>query len=281
MKKKTITDAYSIALLVHKSEGKRFTGPLLPNQNSKEIRQLPPDLYGILLKKVVKGMATQSFLREQLGLNLTSLDLSHNNLVKLPRAMRYFNSLSSLTVSYNNLTTLPSDSIGYLFLASLDLSHNNLQHIPSDILRIKGLLSLNLSFNSISAVQSEFSDSFFSLEHLDLRHNRIESFITPIPSLVSLLLSGNPIHVLPHTFVEMQHLETFSFDASNIPKEILAQHPREIRSYLEDLQRDSEKCYRMKLLVVGDAHVGKVHDARPFHLSKLSIDECYSMLATG
>jgi Leucine-rich repeat (LRR) protein len=81
---------------------------------------------------------------------LTSLDLSHNQLIALPAWVGDVRSLVSLNVSHNDLTELPS-WIGNLTTA-LDLSHNQLTELPPTFANLAVLTDLQLGDNRFPRV---------------------------------------------------------------------------------------------------------------------------------
>ena len=78
-------------------------------------------------------MASVITIKTVYNINITNLDLSANNFIKLPPKLQYLTKLTHLDVSYNKLTKL-STHIQYLTrLTILDLSYNKLRALPTDI----------------------------------------------------------------------------------------------------------------------------------------------------
>jgi len=93
---------------------------------------------------------------------IRKLDLSHNHLESIPFAVG-FSQMQDLLLHHNHIRSLIPGVFGNMSsLRSLDLSHNRITKVPLHA----------FSFN----VSSMSKDSFvFTLEHLNLSHNRIES----------------------------------------------------------------------------------------------------------
>ena len=123
------------------------------------------------------------------------------------------------------------------------------------------LLELDLSYNSLRIIPEWFAE-LESLQVLNLTHNCLEAFPPCLPGLRKLFLTANPyLKLIPTEFKQMTSLEYVALDAKNIanmPVEIVSREPEDIRKYLEDLQRGHQKCYRIKLMIVGEEAVGKV-----------------------
>uniref|UniRef100_A0A7S0YIR7 Uncharacterized protein n=1 Tax=Polytomella parva TaxID=51329 RepID=A0A7S0YIR7_9CHLO len=162
---------------------------------------------------------------------LTSLDLSHNKLTKLPEDFTPLSDLRSLNVASNSLVTLPA-SIAYLErLATLNVSQNALVTLPSNLgsnqpaLAVviacqnqiqcvppglamdPGLIKLDLSKNKIQNLDDRvLSSGFRALVELDLSENLLSGTLNPsigsLGKVQILRLSRNKIQTLP---AQIQH----------------------------------------------------------------------------
>ncbi|MEH2236000.1 COR domain-containing protein, partial [Nostoc sp.] len=148
---------------------------------------------------------------------LTSLDLSFNQLTTLPEALASLQELTSLDLSFNQLTTLPEALASLQKLTFLDLSNNQLRRLPEAIARLEQLTSLDLSRNQLTTLPEA---------------------IARLEQLTSLNLTGNSIEKPPPEVV-----------AKGIKaiKDYLRQLKVEGTDYL----------YEAKLLIVGEGGAGK------------------------
>ncbi|KAL6062224.1 zf-piccolo domain-containing protein, variant 2 [Balamuthia mandrillaris] len=158
-----------------------------------------------------------SLLRDQ----LQELNLSHNNLVRIPPAVAtlvnlrklYFfrNNIASfppelaslsklrvLNLSYNKIKTLPPQVEQMTSLEILELDHNMLLGLPPQVPLLDSALLLPCSF--CSQTKNKQMEEMCSLEKLYLQFNKLRQ-VPPevgfIPKLYILHLENNPIKSLP------------------------------------------------------------------------------------
>ncbi|PIZ96528.1 MAG: hypothetical protein COX80_01135 [Candidatus Magasanikbacteria bacterium CG_4_10_14_0_2_um_filter_33_14] len=83
--------------------------------------------------------------------NLQELNISHNNLTgSLQAEVRHLQNLRVLNMSNNQMTGVPAE-VGQLSkLEILDLSNNQLIGLPNELANLKNLKTLNLSGNNYS-----------------------------------------------------------------------------------------------------------------------------------
>lgn len=134
--------------------------------------------------------------------NLTILDISYNNIKKIPLSV-YENlprSLTLLSISHNKLNGFDWTQLkGFYQLEILDLSFNSLSHIPEIISNVTHTLRLlDLSYNQISHLSDGFLRGAKSLQTLNLNHNKLaiinqSTFLSkPENHLQTLFLERNP-----------------------------------------------------------------------------------------
>lgn len=130
---------------------------------------------------------------------LTSLNLSRNKIVNLPRNINCLSLLKSLELDCNELEQVPHE-IGYIHtLQQLSLRNNVLISIPRSFGLLSSIKSLYLSSNNLTTIPPElfvnlprYSRACRSLSARDTRHlcslelcwlgqNRIEVFARPNP----------------------------------------------------------------------------------------------------
>ena len=136
---------------------------------------------------------------------LCTLNLSHNKLEKIPGyAFQYLESLTELLLNNNKLVSLNLYAFGYLSkLQTLTLSNNQ---IGNDTLKsgifdnLSKLRTLNLSGNMLHSLSVGFFSGLTELELLDLGGNKIkelepETFVC-MTKLYTLMLENNEISVV-------------------------------------------------------------------------------------
>ena len=136
-----------------------------------------------------------SELPESIGnlTNLTSLNLSANELSELPESIGNLTNLTSLELCDNSLSELP-ESIGNLTnLTSLNLNENSLSELPESIGNLTNLTWLELCDNSLSELPKSIGN-LTNLTSLDVESNELNELpdsIGQLTNLTSLELGGN------------------------------------------------------------------------------------------
>jgi Leucine-rich repeat (LRR) protein len=148
-----------------------------------------------------------------------SLDLSGNQIATLKPGCLYFR-LVYLNLSRNNITKLPFGiDFGYR-LEHLDLSHNQLEYLPNSIYA-QQLHTLNLEGNVLDRLPSKLRSAAF-LEELNLSGNEfkvVPSIIPYFDNLVDLDLSNNQITRLPSKLKRMYQLRTLDLRGNPLQPE--------------------------------------------------------------
>ena len=102
--------------------------------------------------------------------NVLELDLSNNFLKCFPAALLFFFRIRKLNLSVNQIERLPSQLSALGDLRTLDLSSNKLTAFPPRLLEMKGLEVLILSSNSIEYMPTQVKN-LQKLRHLDISLN--------------------------------------------------------------------------------------------------------------
>lgn len=103
--------------------------------------------------------------------NLTTLDLSRQNLEKVPAYVYERTGIQVLNLSHNRLTGALQAEVRHLSdLRILDLSDNQFTGVPAEIGQLKNLEVLNLSNNQLTGLPYELGN-LRNLKLLDLRGN--------------------------------------------------------------------------------------------------------------
>jgi Leucine-rich repeat (LRR) protein/GTPase SAR1 family protein len=150
---------------------------------------------------------------------LTSLDLSRNQLSTLPESFGKLTQLTSLYLEDNQLSTLP-ESFGKLTqLTSLDLEDNRLSTLPESFGKLTQLTSLDLSRNQLSTLPESFG-KLAQLTSLDLRNNQLLSTLPKsfdkLTQLTSLDLSRNQLSTLPESFGKLTQLTSLDLSSNRL-----------------------------------------------------------------
>ncbi|XP_022640763.1 receptor-like protein 12 [Vigna radiata var. radiata] len=153
--------------------------------------------------------------------NLTTLDLSYNNLlvdVNVTNAEpSYFPSIHNLKLASCNLKSFPDFLRNHSRIASLDLSDNHIQGIvPSWIWKLQDLESLNISHNLLTHLGGPLKNFSSKFVILDLHDNKLQGPIpTVLENAIYLDFSSNKFNsVIPQDFGN-HLLSTFFLSLSN------------------------------------------------------------------
>jgi hypothetical protein len=142
--------------------------------------------------------------------NLTSLNLACNKLSNIrTEDFLKFEKLERLDLSKNQLDKLPEDFGKLSNLRHLDLDGNQLEMLPEDFCKLSNLKTLYLEGNRLSKLPKDF-DKLSNLEWLHLTSNiftEIPSEINEMTNLKKLSFGGNklkeiPTSGLPHITIE-------------------------------------------------------------------------------
>ncbi|WVZ17760.1 hypothetical protein V8G54_010742 [Vigna mungo] len=152
--------------------------------------------------------------------NLTTLDLSYNNLLVDMNVTNaepsYFPSISNLKLASCNLKSFPGFLRNHSLIASLDLSDNHIQGIvPNWIWKLQNLEWLNISHNLLTHLGGPLKN-FSKFVVLDLHHNKLQGPIpTVLENAVYLDFSSNKFNsIIPQDFGNYL-LFTFFLSLSN------------------------------------------------------------------
>lgn len=148
-----------------------------------------------------------------------SLSLGSSNLNSLPNNIfDYFIHLSSLNLSSNELQKLPDSLSKLTNLTSLGMLSNQFSEFPENITNLTKLTSLDLDRNQLSTVPESIG-KLVNLSSLDLRSNKFSEFpisITNLSQLRKLYLQSNQLKTIPKNISKLISLSALNLDQNEI-----------------------------------------------------------------
>ncbi|KAL9956290.1 hypothetical protein ACROYT_G037750 [Oculina patagonica] len=214
----------------------------------KNYLKVLPSWFGSLCSIENLGIADNQLLGSPLpdsfgnvaGKTLKSLDLSANNISKLPDTMGELKKLEKLQLGSticelerrafqngNWLLTLPS-SFGWMVnLQKLHLDENQLVELPESFGSLVNLEWVDFGQNRLQSLPPSFC-SLARLWYLQLSQNYLKTLpdnFGNLTSLIELRLNNNYLTELPSSFANLTNLQTldlFHNELSKIPKELLS-----------------------------------------------------------
>ncbi len=172
-------------------------------------------------------------------LQVTILDLKHNNLVTLPRSVFEMPALCELLLRHNCLIELPEVPFWPNTLMVLDVSHNSLSSLPA-CTKARRIRLINLSNNKLHSFPSCIC-SFFNL--------------------CTLILDDNPgIVSLPRELGELKKLHFLSLRNMNSlvsPPRAFHHETKSCLKYLRNIPEEDSQQMFTNLMIIGPTGKGK------------------------
>jgi len=146
---------------------------------------------------------------------ITNFSASNINIMKFEKKFfNHFRSLIIVDLSYNNLLKIPGDLFKLNYIKELNLENNHINYIQHQLSSLTNLEILNLSNNEIT----QLPNSLFKLTKLQillLNYNKIK--IIPIEiglmkNLQKLNIYNNHINELPTTLCNISKLKNIEFE---------------------------------------------------------------------
>ena len=138
------------------------------------IFELPKDFHKIKKLDRKSDFYHQIDLNEKL--NDCILNLEDQGLEQIILIFEKSDSIKSLNLSKNQLRKIPKDIGNFSSLIELNLSNNNLRNIPKDIGKLFELTSLDISNNKLSHLPKTIFDDLINLESLSIQGNKKKNF---------------------------------------------------------------------------------------------------------
>lgn len=147
------------------------------------------------------------------------LNISNKQLTEMPLAVtKDLTLLKAVDVSYNNIEKLPKELAALENLRELDLSHNKLRRIPSDLSKLPKLAKIEADNNALKSVPNEIVD-ITSLTVLNLSHNELRKVpkrVQTLENLEELDVSHNQLRKLPVDLGQLRNLRILNFEHNDI-----------------------------------------------------------------
>jgi internalin A len=218
------------------------------NLNRNRLTELPEWL-GSLTQLTGLGIGDNGLttLPDALGslTQLTELGLYSNPLTELPEWLRSLTQLDGLGIGEIGLAELPEWLGSLTQLTRLNLDENRLTALPDWLGSLTQLTRLNLDGNRLTALP-DWLGSLTQLTRLDIGRNLLTAlpdWLSSLPELTRLNLEGNPL--------------------DSPPPEVVAGGTAAVLAFLRDrVASGTARMWRSKLLVVGEATVGKTSLAK-------------------
>ncbi|XP_077982302.1 leucine-rich repeat serine/threonine-protein kinase 2-like [Glandiceps talaboti] len=145
--------------------------------------------------------------KEEMKSSLTHLDLSNNNLKKMPTFVTTcLPCLETLSMAGNSLQRLPVLLTMLPKLTKLNLSNNKLKKVPGEFLsQLRQLQTLELKTNELESLPEDISERLVNLTTVNLAVNRlaaeepfyVPTFVLKLPNLKRIDLSHNGLRGSP------------------------------------------------------------------------------------
>ena len=203
-------------------------------------------------------------LPESLGalVDLTILWLDGNQFSVLPESFGALTNLTELYLNGNRLTVLPESFGALTNLTMLRLNGNRLTVLPESFGALTNLTTLDLDGNQFT-VLPEWFGALTNLNQLYLNGNRLTVLpesLGALAKLTTLWLDGNRLQVLPESLGALTDLTALRLNDNpwvTPPPEVCAGGTSGVLAFLRSLQQGAAQQWLSKMLVVGEAAVGK------------------------
>jgi Leucine-rich repeat (LRR) protein len=149
------------------------------------------------------------------------IDLSENQIQKLPETASQCRSVAILRLNNNNLTSLPTKSMNLESLTELDLSNNSLTSVQMHWALAPSLRNLKMNGNLLTDAQSwngagKDTPTTRTLEFHDNRFKQIPSQLFVFLDVTHLDISKNSINKLPKSIEILAELKSLIISSTNI-----------------------------------------------------------------
>ncbi|XP_060578939.1 protein flightless-1 homolog isoform X2 [Ruditapes philippinarum] len=197
-----------------------------------QLRQLPAmtSLQMLHLRNSQRTLANFPAALDSLNF-LQDIDLSRNELPRVPEPLYKLSSLKHLNISDNQITELSLLIDTWVNLQSLNLSRNKIQNLPASLHKLQSLKKLYINSNQLDfeGIPSSIG-KLHNLEIFSAANNNIEMIpegLCRCGKLKKLLLNSNRLITLPDILHLLPELETL--DVRDNPDLVMPPKPAEMR----------------------------------------------------
>lgn len=201
--------------------------------NHFQLRQLPclTSLHTLHMRNTQRTLSNIPLTTDTLA-NLQDLDMSYNDLPRIPEALFLFVNLKKLNLSSNSITEVPTQIEVWKNLETLNLSRNNLMALPSTLCKLSNLKRLYINENQLDfeGIPSGIG-KLHNLEVFMAAYNNLEMIpegLCRCGRLKKLVLSRNRLITVPdaiHLLTDMDVL-----DLKDNPDLIMPPKPLEMKA---------------------------------------------------
>ncbi|KAI9478031.1 MAG: hypothetical protein EXX96DRAFT_569326 [Benjaminiella poitrasii] len=178
--------------------------------------------------------------------NLIELDISRNQLDRLPSQISQLTHLRILNATSNRLTEIPAELFALKELQVLSLSQNQIQSIPEEMSRfLPNLVTFRIAANLIKHLP-ESLNYWQKMRHLQLgsvyggnQLVELPNSLTEMTILEELDISYNQLRRLPPDFQSLQRLQILNVS----------------HNQLECVPQSITRCYQLKSLNLSQNHL--------------------------
>lgn len=158
---------------------------------------------------------------------LTCIDLQYNRLRQLPQMIGNLRQLSRIRLHRNKLEHLPDSLVLCTNLNELYLDRNQIFYLPSELLRRLNFRHLTLSRNRLVDFPGEGSVKFRNMSTMSLEHNHISKIpfgiFAEAAGFVKLIMNNNELRSLPldvGNWKQIEHLELANNKLQRLPDDL-------------------------------------------------------------
>lgn len=181
--------------------------------------------------RLISCTSQQARTKYQKNDKVTKLDISFNNLTKLPDLIDKLVNLKELIIHHNRLTSLSWSSQARLpgsikNLTHLDISSNKLTFLPDSITKLTNLVQLDISDNKLTFLPVSIG-KLVNLTLLDISHNELTKLpksIGKIKNLTHFHIDNNQLKKLPESIGRLSNLTylyIYNNNLINLPDTII------------------------------------------------------------